>query len=355
MGQLFKTNLVIVSAPLPADFKGTPQEFYSAMVERMEIQSPAGTSFFIIGDVEPASNQGPWLKNGDKWYVWSDTLGRYVPADITDSLPSFFVVSDTTPANPGTDDALIWLKTFSDRVLGWYFWNGITWRPGGNTPPSGPTSERPSVPQDLEQFFDTDINTLIHWERGAWRTVSGTPGDVKFVTTSILADAITANPGWEYLGETTQAWRGRVLGVASKDPGGSPVASYLTDAGITQQESRAVAGEETHILTSTETEQHTHLVGALTALNSGNDIYLHRVDDADIIDVPPIIPPNHARVLGEGTSNGTKTGALPTTAAGTQLITSRQLSLTDNASYTAAAAPHNTLQPTVYLWALVKT
>jgi len=50
---LNKTNLVIVSAPLPGDFEGTPQELAEAMIERMEIQSPIGTNFFIVGDVEP--------------------------------------------------------------------------------------------------------------------------------------------------------------------------------------------------------------------------------------------------------------------------------------------------------------
>ena len=85
MADLNKTNLVIVSAPLPADFEGTPQEFFEALVERMEIQSPVGTNFFVVGDVEPANDQGPWLKNGNQWYVFSASAGGYVPLDISAS------------------------------------------------------------------------------------------------------------------------------------------------------------------------------------------------------------------------------------------------------------------------------
>ncbi len=354
MSELFRTGLVIVASPLPADFEGDPQQFFEAFVERLEIKSPVGTNFFIVGDVEPETNLGPWLKDGNKWYVFDTTEARYVPVDISDSLPQFFVISSTEPAAPGTDDALIWLQIAGDRAIGWKFWTGTQWRPGGNISPSGGTADRPSDPIDFEQFFDTDINCLLHWERGSWRTVSGTPGDVKYVTTNTLTAALTSNPGWSYLAESTQSWRGRSLAIASKDPGGSPESSFIVDSGITQRASKDEVGTETVILDSTQIEQHTHLVGALTALNSDNNAYFHRVDNGDTLTAPAIIPPNHAEVRGDHSTNGTKTGALPATGAGTMLITSRQLSLASAANYTAAAAAHNNLPPTLYLWALVK-
>lgn len=351
---LFRTNLVIVASPLPADFEGDPQDFFEALVERLEIQSPVGTNFFVVGDVEPATNQGPWLKGGDRWYVFNEDEGTYVPIDITDSLPQFFVVSSTEPDAPGDGDATLWLRISGTRAIAWYFWTGTEWRPDGNVPPSGTTANRPSNPADFEQYWDTDINCLIHWERGAWRTVSGTPGDIKFVSTPTLAAAITSNPGWEYAAESNQSWRGAVVGFASKDPGASPTAAYVVDSGITSRAQGDFAGSETHVLTSGEIESHTHLIGRATALNSNNDVQFMRVDDGDTILVPNPKPPNYFEVKGEGSTNGTKTGELPPPVAGVTLVTSRQLTLTDT-DFTTAAAGHNNMQPTIFLWALRKT
>lgn len=354
MAELKKTNLVIVAAPLPPDFEGDPQEFYDAMVERMEIQSPVGTNFFIVGDVEPSTNLGPWLKNGTQWWVFDDTLGRYVPLDISASLPRLLTVSDTEPETPLADDAKIWIRTSNNRVVGLYFWTGSEWRPDGGIPPSGPTADRPTVPVDLEQFFDTDINVLIHWERGAWRTVSGSPGDVKFVSATVLAAAITINPGWEYLGESSQDYRGKVLGVATKDPGATPTASYTTASGISTRASGDIVGTETHVLASDEIEQHTHLVGGLTALHSDNLARFYRVDDGETFSAPPPAPPNNGLINGSGGSDGSIPGQLPSGGAGTMFVTSKQLSISAAADYTVASQPHQNMQPTVFLWALRK-
>lgn len=351
---LFKTNLVLVAAPLPPDFEGDPGDFQRALIERLEILSPVGTNFFVVGDVEPPSNQGPWLKNGRAWYVFDEAEGGYVPADVTDSVQSLFTVSDDEPSAPTPEEATIWLRTLSGRVIGWYFWNGTFWRPGGNVPPSGPTSERPANPQNLEQFFDTTINVLIHWERGAWRTVSGTPGDVKFVTGSILSESLAANPGWSYLGEDNEAYRGRVIGVASKDAGATPVSSYSTASGVSARAAQDVAGVEEHVLSDDEIPQHTHLMGSLTQLNNDNNINLYRVDNGDQFSAPEPRPPNYARITGDAGENGTKNGQLPATANGTMLVTSKQLTKSIADAYTEVAEAHTNLQPTVWLWALKK-
>lgn len=354
MASLKKTNLVIVAAPLPPDFEGDPQEFFEACVERMEIQSPIGTNFFIVGDVEPSTNLGPWLKGGTQWWVFSESQGKYIPLDISASTVRLFTVSDIEPAAPVDDDATIWLRTSGTRVIAWYFWTGTEWRPGGNKPPSGPTANRPVNAVDFEQYFDTDIATLIHWERGAWRTISGSPGDVKFVTIATLADALTVNPGWEYLGESLQTYRGRILGVATKDTGATPAASYITDSGITARAPGDSAGTETHVLADNEIVQHTHLVGSLTALHSNNNAYFYRVDDGETFTAPAPVPPNHAQINGEGAADGTKNGALPAAGAGTMFVTSQQLSISTAAAYTDAAVAHQNMQPTIWLWALVK-
>ncbi len=355
---LQSTSFVLVSAPLPADFKGTPQEFYEALVKRLKIKSASGTSFFVTGDIEPATNQGPWLKGGTQWYVYSQEDGGYIPLDISASTARLFTASATEPPEPGEDDASIWLRTSNGRVIGWYFWNvnDSTWRPGGNVPPSGPTSARPAGPQELEQFWDTDINALIHWERAAWRTVSGVPGDIKHVATPTLVAALANNPGWIYLGDVNQSYIGRTLGIASKDPGATPASSFATDSGITPRAAGDMAGAETHVLTSTEIEQHTHLVGSLTGLNqaNGGNSYFYRVDDGDNFLAPAPRPPNHGFIRGDGSGNGTVAGELPLAGDGTMYVTSKQLSLAEAAAYAEDALPHNNIQPTLFAWALTK-
>ena len=355
MSDLFKTNFVIVAAPLPPDFEGDPQDFADALVERMQIQSPAGTNFFVVGSVEPSSNVGPWLKDGTKWYVFDVTTGRYVPADISDSATQVFVVSSIEPDEPTGDAPTIWLRAVNNRVIAWYFWDGDEWRPGGNVPPSGGTADRPTNPVELEQFFDTDIQCLIHFERGQWRTVSGTPGDVKFVTTATLGAALTSNPGWIYLGEDNIEWRGRTLGLATKDPGATPATAYSTSVGISSRAQADTVGEEAHVLTSTEIEQHSHVVGAATLLNSDNNGFFQRVDDGEAPAVPGPRPPNHFEIRGDVSINGTKNGVMPDPANGTMFITSRQFHLADVPNYTGAAIAHENMQPTVFLWALKKT
>jgi len=349
---LNKTNLVLVAAPLPADFNGTPQELYQAMLERMEIQSPIGSNFFVVGDVEPSSNQGPWLKGGSQWYIFDQTDKRYVPIDISQSETLPFTISPNAPGAPTGDAPLVWLRTSGTRMIGWYAWDGTSWRASDSLPASGPTASRPTTPVDLERFWDTDINTLIHYERGSWRTLSGTPGDIKFVALGLLADALRYNPGWQYIGKDDQSVRGLALAIATKDTGATPVTSFATDSGISARAAGAKVGAEAIVLDNDEIPQHSHLIGHSTLLNSDNNIQLHRVGDSETIAIPPVVPPNYFEVKGEGSTNGTKLGTAGTGPAGTMLLTSRQI---DTAAYTGAAVAHENLPPTVYFWCLVKT
>ena len=354
MSQLYKTNLKIVAAQLNPDFSGTPSDFLKALVERLDILSPVGTNFFVVGDVEPPTNQGPWLKDGRAWYVFDEDEGKYVPADISQSTTSLFVVSETTPEDPTTGDAVIWLRTKGNRVLGWFFWDGAIWRPDGNTPASGTTAQRPSDPGDLEQFWDTSCGCLIHWERGAWRTVSGTPGDVKHVTASLLADALTFNPGWNYLGESNQDYRGKVLGVATRDPGATPASSYSTTSGISDRVSLSISGAESVALADAEIPQHTHLVGKMGSLGSGKYFFFYRVDTGDALTAPGSGPPNYADTNGSGIGTS-HTGNLPPASAGCAFVTSTQLSEAVVPGLTDTSTAHNNVQPTIFLWTLVKT
>ena len=250
---LNNTNLLIQMAQLPATFVGTPQELANEMVRRMKIVSPSGTNFIFIGDVEPSSNVGPWLKDGTKWYVFSDELKRYVPLDISDSERTWFFVQAETPE---ISDPPIWLRTTHTPtqadpsvglMIGWYVFNGTNWIPSSGIVASGPSASRPSNPVEYMQFYDTDISCLIWFERAQWRTISGVPGDVKFVAFSTLTQALAANPGWELLGASNQNLRGRYISQATKDPGINPETDLTTDANVASRAAFEVYGETTTI------------------------------------------------------------------------------------------------------------
>lgn len=225
---LQKTNLVIQMSRIPATFKGTPDQLSQTMIRRMQILSPSGNSFIFVGDTEPTSNVGPWLRDGTQWWVFDEDIKRYVPLDISASETIWFHVGATTPA---TSDPPIWLFTTKDpseedptigSPIGWFVFTNGVWAPFNGIVLSGPTSARPANPVELQQFYDTTISVLIWWERGAWRTVSGVPGDLKPVAFQTLTEALTRNPGWEVFGAQNQLFRGRYISQATKDAGGSP-------------------------------------------------------------------------------------------------------------------------------------
>lgn len=234
-------------AKLPATFIGTPQELAETMVRRMRIVSPSGTNFIFIGDTEPTSNVGPWLKNGTQWWVFSETLKRYVPLDISPSFTASFWAQSTVPSSSNPP---VWLRSTLDPTdinpsrgepIGWLEWNGSAWVPFNSVPRNGASAARPASPVDFQQYFDTTINTLIHWERGLWRTVSGTPGDLKYVAFPILADALVANPGWDLFGSANQNQRGRIIMQAAANADGS--APVSVNVNLAQRRAGETFGE----------------------------------------------------------------------------------------------------------------
>lgn len=252
---LTNTSLVIQSAPLPETFKGTPNDFRAELVKRLQILSPNGTNFIFIGDTEPTSNVGPWLKNGTQWWVWDSDTKRYIPLDISASLTIPFFIGTTTPA---TSSPPIWLRTTKDATdiaptdfgdpIGWYVFDGTVWAPFNSIVLSGPTAARPVSPANLQQFYDTDISALIWWERAAWRTVAGVIGDVKFVAYETLTEALSVNPGWALFGAGNQDFRGRLIVQASKDSGLTPATSLPVDANITARGAFEFFGETQQVV-----------------------------------------------------------------------------------------------------------
>lgn len=238
------TNLIITASNLPATFRGTPQQLFAAMVARLKIMSPVGVVSIVVSDTEPTTNQGLWLKGGTKPYVFDTNTARYVPADVSDSIDIPFWVGDEAPE--GTEPG-IWLRTKTNggaaRGIGWYFYDGTQWRRDASTVFAVPSASRPTDPENLEQVYDTDIATLIWYERGEWRTVAGSPGDVKMVVHDTLTEALRYNPGWDVLGANQTSWRGRLISQATKDSGTSPATSLSVPTGVAARAAHEVFGE----------------------------------------------------------------------------------------------------------------
>lgn len=200
----------------------------------------------------------------------------------------------TTPSEANRDKP--WFKTDgSYNPIGWYSWNGSEWVANLNNVPSGTSENRPGTATTGQLYLDTTINTLLMYERGAWRTASGSPGDCKFVNAGSLAAALTANPGWV---EDTAA-AGRVIAGATA----------VTGEGVND-----TTGAKTHVLVEDELPSHSHSIGYIT-FNDGREV-------------------------------GNDWGLTPSGLA------------SDGNQDTAATGlgdAHNNMQPTIYRWALVKS
>lgn len=255
---LIATDLFIQMGPIPATFIGGPQDLADAMIARMKIMSPGGTNFIFTGDTAPASNVGPWLR-GEQWWVWSTTVKQYVPLDLSASLTIPFAIGATAPSSITPP---VWLQTTLDATdanptafgqpISWNFWNGSTWQPYVGIVSSGATAARPITPANLQQYYDTDISCLIWWERAAWRTVDGVPGDLKYVAFTTLSAALTANPGWDVFGRSTPGFLGRGLVSATQDAVGSGGASSFAPVpGVPARGAYDTFGEGSQLATGT--------------------------------------------------------------------------------------------------------
>lgn len=237
-------------APIPATFCGTPQDLAAMMIRRTRIMSATGVSFIFVGDVEPSSNVGPWLRGGTQWWVFDSDLKRYVPLDISASEKTWYFIGATQPT---ATEPPVWLRTTKDpseadpspgQPISWYVFTGSVWQPYNNIVFSGPTTTRPGDPVDLQMYYDTDIQTLIWFERSIWRTVSGVVGDVKFVIFPTIEEALLRNPGWERVAGT--AFQGRYISAATANSdGSSPV---TTNPGVATHNALSIYGEADQLL-----------------------------------------------------------------------------------------------------------
>lgn len=159
---------VALTLPEGTEFPGTIQELFDLIAEYMAIEGGADFIGVAYGDTEPAP------ESRDLWWARTDGGGN---------------------------------------AIGWYYWDGSAWSPLPITVPSGTTAARPSSPPEGTLYLDTDINVQLIFERSQWRTASGSPGDIKQVAGTVLADVLTQNPGWSHYTDGI----GRVLAGAAAD------------------------------------------------------------------------------------------------------------------------------------------
>lgn len=177
-----------------------------------------------------------------------------------------FIPVNFGSSTPGIDDrGNPWFKTDSNGVpIGWFSWNGSAWQQMPVQVVSGNTASRPAGSSG-QLYFDTDIACLLVYERAAWRTADGNPGDVKMVRScygggNAIADpnitqVLTANPGWtEY------------TAIAGRTPIGVGSGSGLTPRTLSQE-----VGAESVVLTAAQLAAHTHAVaGSARCKADGN-------------------------------------------------------------------------------------
>lgn len=70
------------ASPLPSNFRGSPQQLLDAMVARLAVVTEDQLALFVNGTTAPTSDSGPFIKNGQTWWVWDTGTGAYIPQVI---------------------------------------------------------------------------------------------------------------------------------------------------------------------------------------------------------------------------------------------------------------------------------
>lgn len=146
-------NLTALTFPEGTEFPGTPQGLLNLFAAYLFLNGQDNFAGINYGDTEPSAD------NRDR--PWFETDG-------------------------------------SGNPVGWKSWNGSAWTAIPIVVPCGTTAERPVSPEDGTLYFDTTISVELIYYSLEWHTASGSPGDVKFVAGTVLADVLTANPGWSH-------------------------------------------------------------------------------------------------------------------------------------------------------------
>lgn len=191
-----------------------------------------------------------------------------------------------------------WWKTDADgNPLGMYSWDGSAWVTTPSVFSTGATASRPLTAAVGTAYFDTTISRLLIWERNQWRTADGAIGEVRYFQGATLAAVLALNPGWAEF----SAGAGRVVaGQSAAHPYGSSI------------------GEDSHTIAINELPAHSHTTSAPTCSSADNG-------DAGPYVVSAATEPNASANFS------TPTGA------------------------TGNGEGMSIIQPTLYLWSLIKS
>lgn len=112
------SNFVITSGSLPTTFRGTWQDFADQLPSTLTISLNGGKSVFCVGNTQPEGDQGPWLKDGTRWYSFDSNQGKYVPVK-TNALFKKVMIQGTDPVDgiSGVDE-----EDSEDEIVDGDFW-----------------------------------------------------------------------------------------------------------------------------------------------------------------------------------------------------------------------------------------
>jgi len=199
----------------------------------------SGLTLFLSPGTVPANDPLPSS---------AQALVNYISAYTNIAGATGFNGINFGPNTPAPQNrSLPWFKTdTSGNPIGLFSWNGTAWTTIPTQVSTGPTSSRPATPSDGSEYYDTTIRCLIIWNAAAsnWTTAAGSIGDLKEVTATTLAAALTANPGWQQ----HTASSGCVIGGADVNTNG-PASAHAAGTLI---------GEESHLQAVSELPAHTH-------------------------------------------------------------------------------------------------
>jgi len=160
-----QSGFEIQTATLPPNWNGTMQDYTDLLPDLITIELNEGFSTFVTGSIEPTSNVGPWLRNNEEWYVWSDAEGRYVPQKLDEKIRKIYVTSYdpfiyNSGANPNPDQPVsgsIWVKTVNDAIT---IDNIYVYIAGGWRATSWTKEKRDAVDADLYAVVEENAGGL---------------------------------------------------------------------------------------------------------------------------------------------------------------------------------------------------
>ena len=160
----------ITAAPLPTNFKGTPQQWLEAFLDRLEVTFEGNT--FVISDIQPIGNEGPWLKNGTQWWVWNESTSEYMPLDVSASVTNQIFIGDIANGAPDSSVYQLWLQLNGTQVNGLFYFAGATagWVKQASELVPGAVQVNMLAPQNPGSLITFDVN------RNPFILAPGNPG-----------------------------------------------------------------------------------------------------------------------------------------------------------------------------------